>query len=241
MMEYADYLKRAEEEIDEPPGPRREALVSMRATANHISDNYARLIDNTKSCVECKMMGFYCETCNARLSLVRYRMHEAQWELTILEHPPPSDDAAEYREWLETNRHAWIVIENRWSVPHGTPRDILNSYPVQWIDIELLTLDLDQRANPAAPNLERIGWIDNAALLAYLLHKLTAEGYITPPQRNGAPNWAAFARTIFAAFELKKENGDPVTLESFIQAMRPTGDVTENKRGPHCFKIYKRE
>jgi hypothetical protein len=90
---------------------------------------------------------------------------------------------------------------------------------------------------------ERIRWNDTASRLAYLFHELEAAGYITPPQRkeNGElkPNWSAVARTLHAAFDIRKVNGDPVKLTGLDAALKLEGDV-DKLGGKAAFKITPR-
>lgn len=87
--------------------------------------------------------------------------------------------------------------------------------------------------------LDRIRWNDTAALMGHLFHELEAAGYITPPQRAGQRNWSAVARTLHAAFDIRKEGGDPVTLAALTQALKPEGD-RDIIGGKAAFKIAAR-
>lgn len=91
--------------------------------------------------------------------------------------------------------------------------------------------------------VERIRWNDTASRLAYLFHELEAAKYITPPQRkeNGVlkPNWSAVARTLHAAFDIRKVNGDPVKLTGLDAALKLEGDV-DKLGGKAAFKITPR-
>lgn len=154
-------------------------------------------------------------------------------------------DRVRERPWFRQPIPEWEIPKERVSAQFMIYIDVRHQFSTDLLNI---AQELEEAKSTNGVFLahgqgfkERISWNDNAALLAYLFHQLTEQGYITPPQRNGASNWTAFARTIFAAFDMQKENGDPVTITSFIQAMKKTGDVTENKRGPHAFKIYRRE
>lgn len=101
---------------------------------------------------------------------------------------------------------------------------------------------LSDRKEPAKSS-ERIRWNDTASRLAYLFHELEAAGYITPPQRkeNGElkPNWSAVARTLHAAFDIRKVNGDPVKLTGLDAALKLEGDV-DKLGGKAAFKITPR-
>jgi hypothetical protein len=88
-------------------------------------------------------------------------------------------------------------------------------------------------------NLERIQWNGTAALLGYLFNELVRTNYITPPQRkeNGElkPNWAAVARTLHASFDIRKKDGDAVTLAALEQVFKMGG--ADYKSGPRHFTI----
>ncbi len=88
-----------------------------------------------------------------------------------------------------------------------------------------------------SPNLERIRWIGSAALFAQLIHELAAAGRIAPPQRGDADNWTGAARTLYAAFEFRKTNDEPVKFSTLDAALKPEGD-RDIKGGKAAFKIY---
>lgn len=192
-----------------------------------------------KKCPKCSESQELCSDCRIELNRKIELSDRHAW-LEQLRYTEVSPDPAHYGPWLsEELSHALSVCAYN-ALHNGIPMEIAiaQNFKIQWIQTELSRIGF--KPDSPAPTFDRIKWNDNAALLSYLIHQLYEKGYITPPQRNGTPNWTALARSLFAVVEIVKENKDPVTEQSFIQAMKPGGDVTENKRGPHAFKIYKR-
>jgi hypothetical protein len=97
-------------------------------------------------------------------------------------------------------------------------------------------VDTDPTLEPAQ-NPERIRWIGSAALFGQFFHELAAAGRIIPPQRAGGHNWTAVARTLYAAFDIRKGQGEPVKYSSLEAALKPEGD-RDILGGKDAFKIY---
>lgn len=94
----------------------------------------------------------------------------------------------------------------------------------------------DRVATEPVVNPERIRWNDTAALFGQLVHELADKGYLSPPLRAEKPNWTAAARTLHAAFDIRTVVGEPVTLPTLTQALKPEGD-RDIKGGKAAFKI----
>jgi hypothetical protein len=130
------------------------------------------------------------------------------------------------------------IADAVWSHVH---RDVAHYIGKVAAYIDQYRTDIGERtASEPVVNLERIRWNDTAALLGQLVHELADKGYITPPQRAGAHNWTAAARTLYAAFDIRKPNGDPVKFSSLDAALKPEGD-RDIKGARAAFKIYPRQ
>lgn len=82
------------------------------------------------------------------------------------------------------------------------------------------------KGNTALPSVRtRPKWNGNASELAFLLTELVESGHLVPPpigKKTGKEgNRAAIATAFLTAFDIRKDNGDPVSPDYFKSLMKP--------------------